>query len=392
MSSSPFTFSYHVEGPARNPTDSSSLSSRRPCFARSASVASSVFSGTSNDRFWASNRDSIGDFSCLTAATSHDGSSLSGTDDACPRAVMGQIVAVEEDQDVHATAAALQDANEFRSDAGTSAPTLLIPRTVSKPRFERRSINRSLKHSGLPSSPSTPVFPLRTRGSSPAVPLRTLSDSIVSYLPTTEPLASPTRSFASTGALPDHPYSLRPSPPLSSPSRLALASTELAQDAATSLCTEVVEAPQPYRQRLRWAGDMFTPEWVRGKGQMKEGWCSACGEAEVATPSEDVRGGEAARSPGSWFKLKDASYWFHMTFIHGVSSRTGRPFDSPAELRYATPGEDADAGVEGLCDHCHEWKAFEITRPDTTVVSRMPWFAHAHACHQPNRKQGARSA
>ena len=53
--------------------------------------------------------------------------------------------------------------------------------------------------------------------------------------------------------------------------------------------------------------DMYTPVRTRGKGKEKEGLCSLCKEP-------------------SWFKIKISQYWYHLNFIHGISSATGYIF------------------------------------------------------------------
>jgi hypothetical protein len=50
------------------------------------------------------------------------------------------------------------------------------------------------------------------------------------------------------------------------------------------------ELGKPRRQKLRFAGDFYTPEWVRGEAAKKEGFCDLC-------------------QPGKWLQLKNSAFW-----------------------------------------------------------------------------------
>ena len=47
---------------------------------------------------------------------------------------------------------------------------------------------------------------------------------------------------------------------------------------------------RPRRQKLRYVGDKYTPQWVRYNGQSKEGLCDTC-------------------QPGKWLQLKNSAFW-----------------------------------------------------------------------------------
>ena len=47
---------------------------------------------------------------------------------------------------------------------------------------------------------------------------------------------------------------------------------------------------RPRRQKLRYVGDKYTPQWVRYNGQAKEGLCDTC-------------------QPGKWLQLKNSAFW-----------------------------------------------------------------------------------
>ncbi|KAL0092476.1 hypothetical protein J3Q64DRAFT_1633591 [Phycomyces blakesleeanus] len=88
---------------------------------------------------------------------------------------------------------------------------------------------------------------------------------------------------------------------------------------------------RPRRQKLRYVGDLYTPQWVRYNGQAKEGLCDTC-------------------KPGRWLQLKNSAFWYHKQFFHGISSVSGKEFMQPLETRWV----DQDL-VEGLCHQCHQW-------------------------------------
>ncbi|KAJ2476114.1 hypothetical protein IWW56_005092 [Coemansia sp. RSA 2131] len=109
----------------------------------------------------------------------------------------------------------------------------------------------------------------------------------------------------------------------------------------------------PRRQKVRFGEDLYTPTWVRGQGQQKEGFCDTC-------------------SPGKWLQLKNSAFWYHKQFLHGISSVSGRPFIRPVQVRHF----DADI-IEGLCHQCQQWVPIANAKRRNSVL----WFRHAHKCH-----------
>ncbi|CAL3964844.1 unnamed protein product [Diplocarpon coronariae] len=99
----------------------------------------------------------------------------------------------------------------------------------------------------------------------------------------------------------------------------------------------------PHEQELRFDGDLYTPRWVRGHGNKREGWCGIC-------------------KPGRW-----------LSFTHGISAATGSPFQEPQETRRMDGNPDV---WEGLCGSCHEWVALVSSKKKGTT-----WFRHAYKCH-----------
>lgn len=106
----------------------------------------------------------------------------------------------------------------------------------------------------------------------------------------------------------------------------------------------------PYQQKPRSDEDLYTPVWVRGYGDERQGWCGLC-------------------SPGRWLNLKRSSYWYDKTFNHGVNSKTQKPFPEPQETRCL----DIQCNIwVGLCGNCKVWITLSSKRRTRT------WFKHSH--------------
>lgn len=118
----------------------------------------------------------------------------------------------------------------------------------------------------------------------------------------------------------------------------------------------------PHEQDLRFVGDLYTPRWVRGHGNRREGWCGLC-------------------KPGRWLVLKNSAFWYDKSFTHGVSAATGAAFQSPQDTRRTEGNLDV---WEGLCGSCGEWIALVSSKKKGTT-----WFRHAYKCHtHPKVKDG----
>ncbi|KAL8826186.1 MAG: hypothetical protein Q9170_007498 [Blastenia crenularia] len=114
------------------------------------------------------------------------------------------------------------------------------------------------------------------------------------------------------------------------------------------------ESMMPRAQDLRFEGDMYTPRYVRGHGNKREGWCGTC-------------------KPGRWLVLKNSAFWYDKSFSHGISAATGSPFEGPRETRRMKGNPDV---WEGLCGSCSEWIALISSKKKGTT-----WFRHAYKCH-----------
>jgi len=114
----------------------------------------------------------------------------------------------------------------------------------------------------------------------------------------------------------------------------------------------------PRVQDLRFEGDLYTPKYVRGHGNKREGWCGIC-------------------KPGRWLVLKNSAFWYDKSFTHGISAATGAAFESPRETRRMKSNPDV---WEGLCHSCGEWIALISSKKKGTT-----WFRHAYKVN--NREQ-----
>ncbi len=108
---------------------------------------------------------------------------------------------------------------------------------------------------------------------------------------------------------------------------------------------------KPFEQELRFEGDLYTPRWVRGHGNKREGWCGIC-------------------KPGRWLVLKNSAYWYDKSFSHGVSAANGNAFEEPQAKRQMDGNPDL---WEGLCGSCDDWIALISNRKKGTT-----WFRHAY--------------
>lgn len=92
----------------------------------------------------------------------------------------------------------------------------------------------------------------------------------------------------------------------------------------------------------------YKPSIVRGVGTTREGYCSHCDK---------------------WFRLKTSSYWYHMNYKHGISSR-GLKCPEP-KLR------ENEGRTEGLCKECQKW----IKLGNNSKSVRFGWFRHWQKTH-----------
>ncbi|CAI6333571.1 unnamed protein product [Periconia digitata] len=211
-------------------------------------------------------------------------------------------------------------------------------------------------------------------------------------LPTQNVLYSQNHTLQSNGpamfASHDHPYQLEIPRPLPSQGLFRLLQSNADRhdgcashfadlsdppDLYSSLHEEPCDPPEsdmnpsdpdlvPHEQDLRFTGDLYTPRWVRGHGNKREGWCGLC-------------------KPGRWLVLKNSAFWYDKSFTHGVSAATGAAFQGPQDTRRTEGNLDV---WEGLCGSCGEWIALVSSKKKGTT-----WFRHAYKCHtHPKVKDG----
>ena len=89
----------------------------------------------------------------------------------------------------------------------------------------------------------------------------------------------------------------------------------------------------PRREEPMFGGDIFTPGWVRGYGNNKEGFCGRC-------------------NPGAWHNIEDSSYEKHLTYMHGIAS-SGLGLPRPSSLRQV---KDRHGSWQGYCEACRGWR------------------------------------
>ena len=107
----------------------------------------------------------------------------------------------------------------------------------------------------------------------------------------------------------------------------------------------------PRKQELRFEGDLYTPRYVRGHGNKREGWCGIC-------------------KPGRWLVLKNSAFWYDKSFSHGISAASGIGFDGPKKTRRMSGNPEV---WEGLCASCGDWIALISSKKKGTT-----WFRHAY--------------
>ena len=86
--------------------------------------------------------------------------------------------------------------------------------------------------------------------------------------------------------------------------------------------------------------DLYSPLYVHNEGtKNREGWCGYCQR---------------------WLPLRESSYNYDKKYTHGICPSTGRPFETPVEMKTSFGRRNGKvntkiARCEGLCRSCGEW-------------------------------------
>ncbi|GAA5980281.1 hypothetical protein JCM10908_001597 [Rhodotorula pacifica] len=120
---------------------------------------------------------------------------------------------------------------------------------------------------------------------------------------------------------------------------------------------------------------LYWPRFVKGTGDEKCGLCPICAE-----PPE--RGGDGDQK---WFKLKNSSYVYHLSYAHGISNATGKPISPPVKTRVIdlphSPKDQRSQMVEGLCHKCDAWVPLQSIKNVEAIIPELIWWKHAKKCH-----------
>ncbi|KAI5480843.1 hypothetical protein MNV49_006652 [Pseudohyphozyma bogoriensis] len=128
--------------------------------------------------------------------------------------------------------------------------------------------------------------------------------------------------------------------------------------------------------------NLYNPRFVKGAAEEKMGLCPICVEGVA-------RGGEGVER---WLKLKNSSYVYHMSYAHGLSNLTGKPFSPPVKLRTIpvkpTNKDARDHMTQGLCHKCDKWIPLLSVKNVDAVVPELIWWKHAKPCHGQSTIEG----
>ena len=121
--------------------------------------------------------------------------------------------------------------------------------------------------------------------------------------------------------------------------------------------------------------NLYIARVVQGNAEHKAGLCPICIEPVA-------RGGEGAEK---WLKLKNSSYVYHLSYAHGLSNLTGKPFSPPVKTRVtpmpAGAKDSRSEMTEGLCHKCHGWIPLLSVKNVDAIVPELLWWKHSKKCH-----------
>ncbi|ADM11171.1 uncharacterized protein Eint_030260 [Encephalitozoon intestinalis ATCC 50506] len=130
--------------------------------------------------------------------------------------------------------------------------------------------------------------------------------------------------------------------------------TELnGNDLLREITVDAIGALSPWPREIKRQpedGDIYKPKKVRGAGKLREGYCGMC---------------------NLWLKLKTSSYWYHMNYKHGISSKGSR-YPEP-QVRHV------GNRTEGFCTICSKW--IVLGHKASGRSTRFGWFKHCQKSH-----------
>lgn len=114
---------------------------------------------------------------------------------------------------------------------------------------------------------------------------------------------------------------------------------EKEQNSTSNSDIHFISPSQIQYQQPRFAGDLYTPRFVRGSGVTREGLCLLCDvNSDDGSDSKNSFPSSSSASSPKWYKIKVSAYWQHLHWVHGVHSSTGRFMPMPSEI--LIPGTD----------------------------------------------------
>jgi len=105
--------------------------------------------------------------------------------------------------------------------------------------------------------------------------------------------------------------------------------------------------------------DPYSPQYYRGKGHKKEGWCPHC-------PS------------GSWHKLKQSGYHYHVQYHHGYSASAKTHIELPDLVKLGREEGSKNQALEwlGWCSSCNLWVQLLGRWSKKNKGQSNKWFKH----------------
>lgn len=122
--------------------------------------------------------------------------------------------------------------------------------------------------------------------------------------------------------------------------------------------------------------DLYSPRLVKGQGCEKHGVCPICFYQEGVM---------------RWFNMKFSAYWYHLNYVHGISSISKRPHPPPSKTRLS-PRDPLKSAVEtfsallplveALCAKCGRWVSVVGPKRSVVKVPQIYWWKHAQECYR----------